>query len=198
MLTVLLPILAANETPTQESMANTDEFIGALKTSLWIIWSSYSVLGGVALLIYQQDGPVSDNIMSQLPSDSPAQEPLLLFITIATLFTYPLAMQVGFGRGSAPLAGRVVDGLFCVLIHTCKVWLRTTCCCRFPRQHLVQDGLCPNSHGSGSCCLFSSERACTGWTVLCLDSHGIKTMYPPSSCHVSNETAPIPTAVAPI
>lgn len=74
-------------------MANTDHFIGALKTSLWIIWGSYSVLGGTALLIYQQAGPVSDNIMSQLPSSSAAQEPLLLLITMATLFTYPLAMQ---------------------------------------------------------------------------------------------------------
>ncbi|CAM9995569.1 unnamed protein product [Ectocarpus sp. 4 AP-2014] len=101
----------------QESMANTEEFIGALKTSLWIIWSSYSVLGGVALLIYQQHGPVSDNIMSQLPGDSPAQEPLLLFITMATLFTYPLAMQpvcsifeqalikAGFGQASARVDG---------------------------------------------------------------------------------------------
>eukprot|EP00752_Nemacystus_decipiens_P016397 g14657.t1 len=95
----------------QESMANPQEFTGALKTSLWIIWGSYSVLGGTALLIYQQRGPVSDNIMSQLPSDSAAQEPLLLFITMATLFTYPLAMQpvasiftqalikAGFGAG---------------------------------------------------------------------------------------------------
>lgn len=74
-------------------MENTDEFIPALKTSLWIIWGSYSVLGGTALLIYQQVGPVPDNIMARLPSGSAAQEPLLLFITMATLFTYPLAMQ---------------------------------------------------------------------------------------------------------
>eukprot|EP00903_Cladosiphon_okamuranus_P009273 g8848.t1 len=77
----------------QESMANPQEFTGALKTSLWTIWGSYSVLGGIALLIYQQEGPVPDNIMARLPSGSPAQEPLLLFITMATLFTYPLAMQ---------------------------------------------------------------------------------------------------------
>lgn len=78
---------------SQESMANTDDFIGALKISLWAIWGSYSVLGGVALLIYQQAGPVSDNIMAQLPAASVVQEPLLLLITMATLFTYPLAMQ---------------------------------------------------------------------------------------------------------
>lgn len=74
-------------------MANTDEFTSALQISLWIIWGSYSVLGGAALLIYQQVGPVSDNIMAQLPSGSAAQEPLLLFITMATLFTYPLAVS---------------------------------------------------------------------------------------------------------
>lgn len=54
---------------------------------------SYSVLGGAALLVYQQQGPVSDNIMAELPSGSAAQEPLLLFITMATLFTYPLAVS---------------------------------------------------------------------------------------------------------
>lgn len=62
---------------SQESMANTFEFVPALKTSLWTIWISYSVLGGLALLIFQQNGPVPDNIMKELPESSPAQEPLL-------------------------------------------------------------------------------------------------------------------------
>lgn len=98
-------------------MAHTEHFIGALKTSLWFIWGSYSVLGGTALLIYQQQGPVSDNIMAQLPHASAAQEPLLLLITMATLFTYPLAMQpvasifeqalikAGFGAASSGNGG---------------------------------------------------------------------------------------------
>lgn len=58
-------------------MANTNEFVDSLKTSLWIIWASYSVLGGVALLIYQQKGPVGDNIMEELPDGSLAEEPVL-------------------------------------------------------------------------------------------------------------------------
>lgn len=58
-------------------MADTEEFVGALKTSLWFIWFSYSVLGGIALLIYQQNGAVSDNIMEELPPGSAAEEPLL-------------------------------------------------------------------------------------------------------------------------
>ncbi|CAM9760635.1 unnamed protein product [Ectocarpus fasciculatus] len=118
--TIIIPEIQASYAKTEFTIwhpRNTEEFIDALKTSLWIIWSSYSVLGGVALLIYQQNGPVSDNIMSQLPSDSPAQEPLLFFITIATLFTYPLAMQpvssifeqalikAGFGQASARVGG---------------------------------------------------------------------------------------------
>lgn len=101
----------------QESMVKTEEFIDALKTSLWFIWVSYSVLGGAALLIYQQKGPVGDNIMEELPTGSLAEEPLLLFITMATLFTYPLAMQpvacifeqaligAGYGQSSAAVGG---------------------------------------------------------------------------------------------
>ena len=58
-------------------MAKTEEFVDSLKTSLWIIWASYSVLGGAALLIYQQKGPVRDNIMEELPKGSLAEEPLL-------------------------------------------------------------------------------------------------------------------------
>lgn len=58
-------------------MADTNEFVGALSTSLWIIWVSYSFLGGVALLIYQQNGAVTDNIMEELPGNSAAEEPLL-------------------------------------------------------------------------------------------------------------------------
>ncbi|CAN0035383.1 unnamed protein product [Laminaria digitata] len=100
-----------------ESMVKTEEFVDSLKTSLWIIWASYSVLGGAALLIYQQEGPVSDNIMEEMPKDSLAEEPVLLFITIATLFTYPLAMQpvasiieqallrAGYGQSSAAVGG---------------------------------------------------------------------------------------------
>lgn len=57
-------------------MANTDEFVPALKTSLWIIWTSYVFLGGLAVLIYQQAGPVSDNVMEDLNGGEAAQEPL--------------------------------------------------------------------------------------------------------------------------
>lgn len=57
-------------------MADTTEFVGALKTCMWIIWTSYSILGGIALLIYQQHGTVNDNIMEELPGGSAAEEPL--------------------------------------------------------------------------------------------------------------------------
>lgn len=67
----------ANPLVLQESMADTNEFVDSLKTSLWIIWVSYSILGGIALLIYQQAGAVSDNIMEELPGGTAAEEPLL-------------------------------------------------------------------------------------------------------------------------
>lgn len=63
-------------THCQESMANTDEFVPTLKTSLWIIWAAYAFLGGLTVLIYQQAGPVSDNVMEDLRGGEAAQEPL--------------------------------------------------------------------------------------------------------------------------
>lgn len=60
----------------QESMANTDEFVPTLSTSLWIIWVAYALLGGLTVLIYQQAGPVSDNVMEDLRGGEAAQEPL--------------------------------------------------------------------------------------------------------------------------
>lgn len=70
----ILPAHIKNE---QESMADTSEFIDSLKTSLWVIWAGYSIFGGASLLVFQQHGPVGDNIMTQLPGHTAALEPLL-------------------------------------------------------------------------------------------------------------------------
>lgn len=60
----------------QESMEDPGEFVGALKLSLWIIWAAYASLGGITVLIYQQAGNVSANIMEDLKGGDAAQEPL--------------------------------------------------------------------------------------------------------------------------
>lgn len=60
----------------QESMADPGEFVDSLKTSLWIIWVAYAVLGGITVVIYQQHGEVSANVMSDLKGGEAAQEPL--------------------------------------------------------------------------------------------------------------------------
>lgn len=57
-------------------MADPGEFVDSLKISLWIIWASYSILGGITVLIYQQAGKVSPNVMEDLRGGEAAQEPL--------------------------------------------------------------------------------------------------------------------------
>ncbi|CAM9396892.1 unnamed protein product [Discosporangium mesarthrocarpum] len=77
----------------QESMANQKSFMSTLNVSLVLIWEVYTLTGGVASIIYMQGGHISDNIMSDSPAGELSGVLLRVFMTMATLFTYPLVMQ---------------------------------------------------------------------------------------------------------